>query len=247
MKNLLFVILIFPFYCWSQNIRDTTIYTPIFNISYAFQMPGADLAKSFGLNNNIGFSGGFKNAKNFQFEIGGTFFFSPNVKDTAMLDPLQTVDGNIINAVGEYNSFLIFERGFTGTLSVGKVLPIIGPNPNSGILIKFGIGGMRHKVRIENQQNGIPQLSKPKLVYYDRLTFGMVCQQYIGYQHLSNSRLTNFNIGLEIFEGFTQGMRDYQIDLMGPYKDKRLDLLMGIRIGWVIPVYKKAPNEFYVN
>jgi hypothetical protein len=43
-------------------------------------------------------------------------------------------------------------------------------------------------------------------------------------------------------QGFTQGMRDYQIDLEGPYRDKRVDMLLGIRVGWVIPIYRRAPN-----
>jgi len=247
MKSLITLILVLPIVIFGQNIQDSTIYTPVFNISYAAQLPGGDLADRFAFNNSIGVSGGFKNSKNFQFELGGTFFFGNNVKETSILDALKTSDGNIINRYGEYSNYLIFERGFTGSISIGKIIPILGANPNSGLLLKLGIGGMRHKIKIENQGNHIVQLSKEKLPYYDRLTFGLLLHQYIGYQHLSSNRLTNFNIGIEIFEGFTSGMRDYQIDLMGPYKDQRLDLLIGLRIGWVLPVYKKAPNEFYMN
>ena len=42
-------------------------------------------------------------------------------------------------------------------------------------------------------------------------------------------------------------MRDYQIDLMGPYKDKRLDIYIGIRAGWIFPVFRQTPDEFYYN
>lgn len=247
MKKLYLFILLLPIGIYGQNIKDSVMFTPLINISYGFQLPGGDLSKQFGFNHSLGIHGGFKNDKNFQFELGGTFFFGQNIKDSSMLDNLLTEDGFLINSEGEYNNYLISERGFTGTISIGKLFPIIGPNPNSGLLVKFGIGGMRHKVRIDNQGSLVPQLSKENLPYYDRLTFGLTLRQYIGYQHLSNHRLTNFSIGLEVFEGFTRGMRDYQIDLMGAYNDKRFDLLTGIRIGWIVPIYKKDPQEFYIN
>ena len=49
---------------------------------------------------------------------------------------------------------------------------------------------------------------------------------------MSTNRLVNFNIGFELIEGFNRGMRDYQIDLMGPYKDQRLDIYFVIRTYW---------------
>ena len=64
---------------------------------------------------------------------------------------------------------------------------------------------MYHKIRIENQDNLIPQLSKDYLKYYDRLTVGILLKQYIGYHHMSNNRLVNFTIGFECIEGFNKG------------------------------------------
>ena len=106
---------------------------------------------------------------------------------------------------------------------------------------------MYHKIRIENQDNLIPQLSKEYLKYYDRLTVGVLLKQYIGYHHMSNNRLVNFTIGFECIEGFNKGMRDYQIDLMAPYKDNKLDIYVGIRTAWIFPVLRKDPKEYYYN
>ena len=64
---------------------------------------------------------------------------------------------------------------------------------------------------------------------------------------MSNNRLTNFNIGFEFYQGFTKGRRDYQIDTMEPANELRKDLLYGIRFGWIIPVFRQAPNDFYLN
>ena len=106
---------------------------------------------------------------------------------------------------------------------------------------------IRRKIRIENENNLIPQLSQEHLPFYDRLSLGLVINEFIGYQHMSNNRLTNFIVGFDLKQGFTKGMRDYQIDIMGPMLDNRIDLLNGIRVGWIIPIFRQAPKEFYID
>ena len=248
MKFLQFILisivsLVFANASFGQNIKDDTIFAPVFCVSYAGQLPLLDMSKSFGINSNIGFSGGVKTAKNWQIELDGTFFFSKNVKVSTILDPLLTSDRQIVNASGAPANIEVYERGFTGTVNLGKVFPIVGPNPNSGLIAKLGVGFIRHKIRIDNQDNLVPALNKENLVYFDRLTLGVLVKEYIGYQHLGNTNLTNFTFGVEFLQGFTRGMRDYQLDLEGPYKDNRLDFMFGIRVGWVIPVYRKAPSD----
>ena len=181
-----------------QNIRDSIIYAPIFNVSYSGQLPGGDMKDRFGFNSNIGVSGGIKTDKNWQFELEGTFIFSQAVKDTNILDGLRTTEGYILNAYGEPANILVQERGFTGTFNIGKFFPVIGPNLNSGLIAKFGLGFLRHKIRIDNQGSLVPELSPDNLVYYDRLTLGIVTKQYFGYQHMSSNNLANFNFGIEL-------------------------------------------------
>lgn len=246
-KFIIIPLLIFSLFSYAQNVRDTSIFAPIFSVSYAIQLPGDDMKSSFGINNNIGISGGIKLASNWSFDLETAFIFGENVKDTSIIDHLQNSQGWIINQSGEENNILVFERGQTITLNMSKIFDVIGPNPNSGIIFKFGLGFMRHKIRIENENNLVPQLDQDHLPYYDRLTMGIHLHEFIGYQHMSNNRLTNFYIGLDFYQGFTQGMRDYQIDLMGPYLNNRLDLLNGIRVGWIIPVFRQAPKEFYID
>ena len=48
-----------------------------------------------------------------------------------------------------------------------------------GLYIKAGFGTMYHRIRIENQDNLIPQLSKDYLKYYDRLTVGILLKHNI--------------------------------------------------------------------
>jgi hypothetical protein len=39
--------------------------------------------------------------------------------------------------------------------------------------------------------------------------------------------------------------RDYDFDIMGYDDTKRKDFLGGIRVGWILPLYQKAPEKFY--
>lgn len=230
----------------AQNLKDTIISIPFINLSYSPQIPGADFGKRFGFTNSIGLSAGVKTAKNWTFELEGSFLFGKNIKEDSLLDFLQTDEGYIIDQYGDAVNVLLFQRGFTESFMVGKLFPVIGPNLNSGIVAKFGAGFMHHKIRIENQDDKVPALTKANLVYVDRLTMGLSLKQYIGYQYFSDRKLVNFNIGLEFTEGFTQGMRDYQFGY-GEYRENRTEFLMGIRAGWVFPIYRKTPEEFYLD
>ena len=230
-----------------QRNKDSVISFPFIRVSLAVQFPQGDFAENYGTNSNIGLSIGLKNKSNQTFELNYNFIHSANVKNTSVLDHLINDQGWIINQYGEENLYLMYHRGGLISLDVGKVFNLIGPNPNSGIFLKGGIGSMYHKIRIENQENLIPQLKKEYLKYYDRLTVGVLLKQYIGYQNMSNNKLINFTIGIEIIEGFNRGMRDYQIDLMGPYTDNKFDVYLGLRAGWFFPVLRKNPNEFYYN
>lgn len=230
----------------AQNLKDTVITIPFINLSYSPQLTGADFGKRFGLTNNVGLNVGIKTAKNWIFELEGNFLFGKKIKEDSILNFLKTDEGYIIDKYGIAVQVLMFQRGFTESVMVGKIFPVMGSNLNSGIVAKIGAGFMHHKIRIENQDDKVPALTKSNLVYVDRLTMGFSLKQYIGYQHFSNRKLINFNVGLEFTEGFTRGMRDFQFGY-GAYKEKRTEFLMGIRAGWVFPIYRKTPEEFYLD
>jgi len=231
----------------AQNVRDSIIFTPIMKVNYAVQVPGGDLATRYGWNNSIGCAFGYKSVSNSTIELTANFIHGNQVKESQVINALQNQQGWIINQYGEESRILLYERGFNLGINVGKIIPLIGPNKNSGIHLKIGSGWLYHKIRIENENNLIPQLSKENLVYYDRMSMGGYISQYIGYQHMSNDHLVNFSFGFEFLQGFTKGMRDYQIDLMGPYKDNNIDFLSTIRIGWIFPIFRQSPNDFYYN
>ena len=164
-----------------------------------------------------------------------------------LMQNLITDEGFIVDNEGGLARILIQERGSLTTLNVGKVIPLRFSNVNSGLLFKAGVGLMQHRIRIESQENVITQLEDEYLKGYDRLTNGLVLSQFLGYFHMSDNWLTNLYGGIEFYEGFTQGRRDYNFDTRDVDNEPRMDILCGIRVGWVIHLYKRTGREVYYD
>ena len=179
---------------WAQGIKDTSIYVPLIHIGLGAQLPGADMAKRFGPNASVGLGLDFKLES--QWIIGGsaTYLFSNKIKEKGILDSIKAGgnEGFIIDQNGQFADVRLFERGGTWTLSFGRLFPIGKGNPNSGIVAKIGLGGMAHKIRIEDIGNRSPQLQKEYKKGYDRLTMGYVISEYVGYMYISENKMINF-------------------------------------------------------
>lgn len=230
---------------YGQEIKDSSLFITSVRVSYAPQLPGGDLADRFGWSSSIGLGVDIKTRKNILFGANGSYFFGNKIKED-ILDNLRNSDGQIIDQDGAYAKVLTYERGFTINLHTGYLWNKLGPNPNSGVLLMLGGGYMQHKIRIEHNHNNVPALEGDYLKGYDRLTSGFCLSEFVGYQLLSNSRLLNFFAGVELYQGFTRSRRDWNIDQVKKDDSPRLDLLSGIRVGWVLPLYRRAPKEFYI-
>lgn len=228
------------------SIKDSVIATPLVGIGYTFQMPDGDMATRFGNNSAMSLEVSYKGRK--QWIVGGSmsYFFGKQIRETGIFKNLATSEGYIINRNGEFADVRLYERGITLVAEAGRMFSFKKPNPNSGIVFKAGIGFMQHKIRIETIGNNVPQLSTVYKKGYDRLSNGLMLSQNLGYMYLSNNRLLNIYFGFECMEGFTQSRRSYDYDLMKQATKKRLDILYGGKIVWVLPLYKKAPQEFYI-
>jgi hypothetical protein len=250
MKNFLIFSLAFSCTCASHsqvNIKDSCIGTTLVSASYSFQVPAGDLAKRFGENSNTSLWVTRKTAKNFLFTLNGSFIFGNKIRENGILDSIKTSAGFIINSNGEPAIIRLYERGFYVTVSAGKVFSVFSPNPNSGIFVLAGGGFLQHKIRIEDIGNTAPQLTKDYKKGYDRLTNGGALFQFIGYQYLSSKRYLNFFAGFEFIEAWTHSRRSWDADLMKKDDASRIDLLSGIRAGWILPLYRRSPDAFYYN
>ncbi|MCB0770364.1 MAG: hypothetical protein KDC00_08160 [Flavobacteriales bacterium] len=233
----------FPLF--GQSIRDTTISLVAVQLSYAQQFPGGDMADRFGTNSNIGVGAFNKWASGYLLGAEGSFLFGNKVVEPGILRNVINSEGQIVDVDGEQADVFLYERGWTAFAVAGKLLPVIGPNPNSGLLLKVGGGYMRHKVRVQTQKNVVPQLEDEYLEGYDRLSAGPAALAYIGYQHFGNKGRINFHLGVEVMAGFTNALRSFNFDTEQFNTNDRVDLLTGIRVGWSLPIYRKVDTGIH--
>lgn len=226
------------------SIKDSSIFTPIVGVGYGYYLPAGDMIKRFGNNSSVQLNVDFKTRFNWILGLNGSYIFGNKIKEH-IFDSISTVDGDLISQTGELGDVRLFERGFTVSGTIGRLIPFKKPNPNSGIRIDIGFGFIQHKIRIETIGNNVPQMDKQYKKGYDRLTNGFLLSEDAGYLFLNNNRLTNFYIGLECMQGFTQNRRSYNYDQMMQDTHKRVDILYGAKIAWLLPLYKKAPQAYY--
>ena len=231
-----------------SEIAKDSIAMSLFQFQTGIQQPYGDMAELYGTNFNVGFSYAFKTRKNILLGADFLFLFGNNVNNPEEIAKgLRTSGGQIIGITGEFILPIIQERGFTGGFYVGKIFPIIGPNPSSGLEIRLGVQYLEHRTWIELRQDEYPPLEGEYRKGYDRKRAGIATNQYIGYRHFSNNRYVNFFVGLEVYQGFTTDYRSYNIDDMAETNGNYFDMLLGLRLGWTLPVYKRYADKFYLD
>jgi len=245
---ILLTLLSFPLLA-QRNVRTETIATPWIGIHYGLNQPTSNLQERFGLLNNLGFNAGYKTKRNWFFGSDINFFFGNQIKTGDILKNLRDSYGNVTDVNGDVAVILLFSRGYNTNLSIGKILPLFGSNPNSGIFIQAGAGYMQYHIRIESNKQIIPQVELDYRKGYDRLTGGFTSHEFLGYAYMSNNGLINFYAGFYFLQGYTFNQRTVFFDQPNEQVSKALrhDNLYGLRAGWLIPIYKSKPKDFYYN
>jgi hypothetical protein len=229
-----------------KSIQDSVIFTNLVYAGYTLQFPGGDMADRFGTNSGIGPGYMIKTSKNWVFGIEGNFMFGKEVKNTEnILSLIETSDGNIIDMEGIYADYNFNERGFSTILRVGKLIPVLGPNRNSGIIIALGGGYLQHKIYIEHKDKTAPPITGDYLKGYDELKRGFASNVFLGYLYLGNRNKVNFFAGIDFTLGFTGHVRPYSFNNMNFNTGKFTDMLTGIKVGWMIPIFSRAPKDYY--
>lgn len=243
--------LFFPFFLvvqyivgFSQSISDSSIFMFHVKPSYSFQIPGGDLAKRYGVNSTIGIDFSMKTKSNWILGLGWHYLFGNQVKEN-VLDSLKNSNGEIINNFGDYSVYVLSERGYIANLHVGKIIPVLHSNPNSGLFVNASIGFLQHKILIENDGNNTPSINKDYTKGYDRLSNGLMAAEFVGYLYVSKHRLWNFYAGFEFTQAWTKNRRNVNFDTRQSETGLRKDYLYGIKIGWILPLYQRAPEKFY--
>ena len=237
----------FNFIQAQKNINDSSITFSFVGINYGYMIPGGDMAKRFGNNSAIGLDFCVKLKSKWTISADGQFIFGNKIREKNILKDIADPNGRILSQNGGYADIRLYERGYYITVNFGRIFSFKKPNPNSGIWITAGAGFIQHKIRIETADNDVPELSKKYRKGYDRLTNGFELREFLGYVYFSKKRLINLYVGFEFTQGFTQNRRDYNFDTKTHDDTKRTDLLSGIRVGWLLPLYKRPPDKFYYN
>lgn len=234
-----------------RNVRDSSIATPLLGIQYGGMWTEGDLKDRYAFFNHVGFTSGYKFASKWYVGLEGNFMFGRKMNFTReqLFGDLMDSYGNITDQNGDIATVLIFSRGFHANVEFGRLIPVLSPNVNSGFLIKVGVGYLNHRIRIESNDHVVPSLELDYKKGYDRLTAGINTSQFLGYMLMGDHSYLNFYGGVYLQEGFTHNKRTVffdQPDTPVP-TETRLDIQYGAKIGWLIPVYKRQPKDFYYN
>jgi hypothetical protein len=231
-----------------RNVKDEIIRTPMVGLHYTATFPMLDLAERYGYLNQVGLTAGYKTRKNWVFGVEGNFLFGSKIKNDSLLDNLRDNQGNITEVGGGIAVVELFSRGFNVNAHAGKIIHQLGPNPNSGLYVSFGVGYMLSKIRIETTHDVVPLIETENKRGYDRQAVGLSTHQFIGYSQISSKSFVHFYVGFYANQGFTRYSRSYFYDTGLPSDQSLLyDFQLGIRAGWYVPIYKRKAKKIYFN
>ena len=215
------------------------------NFTYSFHVPQADLAVRFGPSLEIGLGSDFiTHKKRYIFGLAGNLLFGNNVNDN-VLDIITNEDGNVIGTNQQVGIVGLKQRGLYIGGHVGKLFQI-SKKTLSGIRFTVGAGLLQHKIRIQDDLNTVNILKGDNVKGFDRLTNGLSFHQFLGYQHFGKSGLFNVFGGIEAYEGFTMSRRSFDNTLMRRDDLARLDILLGLKFGFMVKFnITENPEEIY--
>jgi hypothetical protein len=248
MKRALFTIFLIYITCTEAkaqvSVKDSSVNATLIGVNYGYYLSAGDMLSRFGNNSLVQLRVDYKLKNYWTCGLNASYLFGKTVKES-LFDSISK-DEVFINTEGEFGDVRLYERGLTMAVAVGRMFALNKSRPNSGIVLNLEAGFIQHKIRIEVIGNNIPQLGKAYKKGYDRLSSGLLLSQNVGYLYLSDNRLLNIYFGLECMEGFTQSRRSFDYDRMERDTKKRIDILYGAKIAWILPVYgNRGPKGVY--
>jgi len=230
-----------------RDLKTKSMFTSIFGLNYKANFAGGDFAKRWGFTNTIGGNADFKLKNGLTFGVDGGFMFGSQFKQLEIFDNVVNSFGTITSQGGTTAIVLFLMRGWNVNTTVGYVFNQLGHNANSGLWINAGVGFLSHKIRVETQEDQVVNLEGDYLKGYDHLTMGFNTKQFVGYLFQHDKRFLNFYIGVEFIQGFTRNIRNYNFHTKGPENELQLDMINSVKVGWMIPIYKRQVQDFYID
>lgn len=212
---------------------------------YTAQFPFGDMNDRFGFNSLFGMHLAYKTKKNWMVGLEGNFLYGTKVRENYVLDNISLPSGQLIGQNNDLIRPKLQEMGGSLKFTFGKVVPLSEKYPDAGLLFLTGFGFLSHKININVKASSLPQLDKTYRKGYDRMANGPVISQFVGGIFMARRKYVSAYAGVQFDLGFTQGRRPYDFYAQRPMHEKRLDMFLGIRVGWIIPVFTQSSEKEY--
>jgi len=220
--------------------NNAVIIAPI----YTAQFPFGNMRDRFGFNSLFGLQISYKMKKNWIIGVEGNFLFGTVVRENFVLEKISLPSGQHIGQTNALITPKLQEMGANIKFTFGKVVPFSEKYPDAGLLFLTGFGFLSHQININVKGATLPQLDKTYRKGYDRLSNGPVISQFIGGIFMARRKYISAYAGVQLDVGFTQGRR-YDFYSMAALNDKRVDMFLGVRVGWIIPVFTQTSDKEY--
>ncbi|HLP21451.1 MAG TPA: hypothetical protein VK174_14160 [Chitinophagales bacterium] len=223
--------------------NNALIISPI----YTAQFPFGNMRDRFGFNSLFGLHLAYKMKKNWIIGGEASFLYGSVVRENYILDNITLASGQLVGTTNALITPKLQEMGASVKITFGKLVPFSEKYPDAGLLFLTGFGFLSHKIAINVRSETLPQLNKTYRKGYDRLSNGPVLSQFIGGLFMARRKYVSAYAGIQFDVAFTQGRRPYDFYSMAPLHDKRIDMFLGIRVGWIIPVFftQATEKEYY--
>jgi hypothetical protein len=205
-----------------------------------------DLTERFG--NGFSIDGGLtlmSRGSSLEFGFRAQFGFGTDVKQDILAN-LRTTEGFLIGNQREPADINLRQRQLFLGPTVGYTFKI-GKNERAGLHVKTTVGYYYHRIKIQRDVvQGVSQLNEEYLPGYDRLAGGLGIHQFVGYQQLAANGTLNFYVGAEVLAGFTKNLRIFDIPTgLPPSTEGRLDMVLGLKAGIILPFYVGEGRQIF--
>lgn len=214
-----------------------------FGIGLGGNVPIGILSERYGNNLNFSLGGDYITNNNWVLNAEFLYLFSDAVKED-VLAPFRSADGNLLGDDNQIVDIVLKQRGLFLGAGIGRLIPL-STKTRSGLKIVINGGVLQHNIKFADDRNSLAQVRAGRQTGYDRMTRGFALKETISYKHLSLDRRLNFEIGLDLMQGFTKEVRAINFDTGLPTNKSRLDVLIGVRLVWNIPYYSGGQETIY--
>ncbi|MDX2249892.1 MAG: hypothetical protein SF052_24120 [Bacteroidia bacterium] len=215
-------------------------------VGYQGMITHSDLADRFGYSSQLGMEVGYKFRTGWYLNTGIKAFFTDVIREDSLMSNLIVPGGFLIADNGTLTGIRILGTGFLVPLTIGKIFPLNPThNSNSGLFVEVGPQFFQHKISLFPTDEKVAAISGDYKKGYDRLTNGIGLREVVGYRYFADNGYLNFSIGFEFSQNFTHSRRSINFDTGEIESNNRLDLLSGFSVGWIFPLYQRAPDKVY--